>query len=193
MEYDLDYTTSKKSKWTNQCKYIMLHHTGWGTFESSMNYLAYNSAEVSVHYVIWAEWEIWRIWLDNYIMWHAGTWNRSYWTYINDKAIWIEIVSDWHNFTEKQLHSLRKIVIELQNKYDIWINNIIRHKDYTTRKWDIWDAFYKWYSSFKEWKESLNEDIELNNLKIRNSFLEMQNTILKERLLDIDKIVHWKD
>lgn len=185
IEYDLDYTTIKKSSWINEAQYLMLHHTWWGTFKSNMDYLAHSSTEVSTHYIIGSKWEIGRIWLDSYIMWHAWSWDKEYWAYINDKALWIEVASDWFTYTDIQIKALKKLILELQKKHNILKENIIRHKDYTTRKWDIWDNFYEWYNSFEEWKESLWESEELESLRKENKELRL-------RLVAIDKIVHWK-
>lgn len=200
--YNLAYTTNKFTKGKNTCEYIMLHHTWAWTFKSMMNYLAKNQAQVSCHYVIWEGGEIWRIGLDSYIMWHAWIWDKKYWKYINHRAIWIEVVSDWYKFTKQQVKSLTMLIKTLQNKYNIPTGNIIRHKDFTTRKWDIWDNFYKilGYSSYKEYLKreidwqlvpednSVTEipkiEQELKLQKIRNEKLRAENEELKDTIRD---------
>lgn len=187
IEYNLDYTTSKKTAWKNTCEYIMLHHTWSWTFKNMMNYLANHEAKVSCHYVIWKKWEVGRIWLDNYITWHAWTWiykwiARNKWNY---HCIGIEVVSDWITFTKEQIDTMTRLVIELQKKHNIPTENVIRHKDYSPwRKWDIWDNFYKklWYSNYQEY---LNKEIDWKLVPEDNSVIEVSQI---EQELKIQKI-----
>lgn len=160
MKYELDVTTSKFSKGTNSKKYIMLHHTGWVTSLANMtNYLAKNSAQVSAHYVVAKDWGVARIGTDDYILWHAGTWSKIAWVVntMNNHSIWIEVISDGTNFTDAEVTATWELVKYLSELHNIPTTNIIRHKDYSTRKWDIWDNFYKtaWFDSFSKWKDSI--------------------------------------
>jgi len=189
ISYDLDYVTNKFSKWTNSCDYIMLHHTAWWSFKSNMTLLSSGSRIASAHYVIWKNGEIWRIWLDDYVLWHTGAWSypwmkTNFW---NNYCIWIEVVSDWYSYTKKQIETLEKLVKELQKKHSIWIKNIIRHKDYAPkRKWDIGDNFFKimWYKTFQEWKYNLTWKIGCEKLLSKIRVLEKE-IILKDAILDI--------
>ena len=173
IEYNLDYTTNERSAWVNECTHIMLHHTWGGTFSGNMGYLSrekYNwSARVyaSAHYVIWDKWEIGRIWLDTFILWHAWSWSfegmiNNLW---NNYSVWIEVVSDWKVFTVAQIESLAILVRELKKKHNIENSRVIRHKDYApSRKWDISDNFYKtvWCDSYEQW---LEEKVDLQFVK----------------------------
>lgn len=62
---------------------------------------------------------------------------------MNAHSIGIEVISNGTDFTEAQVIALAELVKYLKEKYGIDPGNIIRHKDYSTRKWDIGDAFYK--------------------------------------------------
>lgn len=159
MKYTYDVTTRKYSKGTNSKKYIMLHHTGGVTTLANMtNYLAKNSAQVSAHYVIGKNGGISRIGTDNYILWHAGLGSKipGVVNNMNAHSIGIEVVSNGVNFTEAQVIALAELVKHLQKTHKIKPQNIIRHKDYSTRKWDIGDNFYKVVGckSYSEWIEN---------------------------------------
>ena len=146
MKYLYDLTTRKYSKGTNTKKYIMLHHTGGVTSLKNMaNFLAYNSAQVSAHYVIDKAGNIARIGTDDYILWHAGTGNKiaGVVNNMNANSIGIEVISNGVNFTEAQVNALAELVKHLSETHKIPQSRIIRHKDYSTRKWDIGDNFYK--------------------------------------------------
>lgn len=161
---------TKKTSWNNNSKtFIMLHHTWWSLiFDNQFKALSENlNVKASCHYVIWQEWEIWQIWNDNQVLWHAWTWNNIQW-YINNMnvhSIWIELVSDWKLFTNKQRQSTIILVKHLMAKYDISIENVIRHLDYShPRKIDVWDNFWNHkYKSFKDWKETELKDCTKTN------------------------------
>jgi len=164
MKYDLDLTTRNFSSRTkNKKQFIMLHHTWSTNFANTTRYLA-NAKNVSAHYTIWLNWEVGRIWNDNYVLWHSWKWifpwiPRNFW---NSYSIWIEVVSNWKYFTKIQIDKLEELLVELMEKYSIPKANIIRHKDYAPRrKWDIWDNFYKiaGYSSFEDWRLLFNNKV----------------------------------
>lgn len=187
--YKYDVTTRKYTVWINKCEFIMLHHTAWvSSLKSMTDYLSNNKAQVSVHYIIDQKWEISRIWMDNYILWHSGKWSKmpEYKDKMNNYAIGIEVISDWKTFTKEQIDYLYKLVKELQKKHNIPNDKVIRHKDYSETKIDIWDNFYKvvWYNSFEEWKEwkktDLRKSIKEELSKIKNSI-----SIIEELINDL--------
>lgn len=160
--YKIDETTNKHSWKTNSKKFIMLHHTGnIASLENMVTYLSKNPTQVSAHYVVGLNWDIGRIWTDDYVLWHAGTGDliEGHIDNMNAHSIWIEVISNGTDFTKKQIDSLVDLVRDIKDRNNISIANIIRHKDYSTRKWDIWDNFYKPYSSFEEWKKQLESPL----------------------------------
>ena len=166
--YKYDYTTKKYTKGTNSKTFILLHHTGGvSSLKNMTEYLANNPAQVSAHYVVGQNGDISRIGTDDYILWHAGTGDLidGYINTMNNHAIGIEVISDGEHFTKQQIKALEKLVKDIQARNNIPTENIIRHKDYSTRKWDIGDNFYKiaWYNSFEEWR-NFKEVWEYRNL-----------------------------
>ena len=163
--------TTKKSAWTNACTGIVIHHTAWWTFESNMRYLSSSPAKASVHFVIWENGEVWKIWDPRDILWHAGNW--SWWgcSNVNTKFLWIEVVGFWE-YNIHQFIRLTDLVEYLMWNFTIDRNNIIRHSDCTqdrsitkdrilwdgtrpVKKRDIWLPFFWDNLHFKKRREQL--------------------------------------
>jgi len=94
---------------------------------------------------------------------------------INWSAIGIEVQSDGYRFTEEQRASLKILVRYLISLYGNKPEDIIRHADYTFRKWDIGDAF--WNNKFKTWKEY-----------VLNSFYNPKKAIKSIKVIPQEKI-----
>lgn len=150
--------TNKLTKWTNTCEYIILHHTAsWSSVPgiNVVKYLAQNSAQVSVHYVVDRNWDIYKLAEDNAICWHAWVSSWEWKTDLNKYSIWIEIVSDWTIFTEEQRNSVRELVSYLMKQHKLSSDKVIRHKDIAPwRKIDVWDNF--WNNEFKTYNDYQN-------------------------------------
>lgn len=129
-QFNKKVDTKKKSAWTNSCVWIVIHHTAWWTFESNMNYLSKSPAKASVHFVIWPEWECWKIWDPRDILWHAGNWSWGAMDNVNNWFLWIEVVWVW-DFNIRQLIKLTDLVEYLMWVFNIEKNNIVRHSDVT--------------------------------------------------------------
>lgn len=178
--YAIDAKTWKHSWTVNKCTRLMIHHTGSvASLENMVDYLSEAKAEVSAHYAIVPNWDIARIGMDNYILWHAWRGDLLEWfkDNMNNYSIWIEVISNWTDFTKEQVNSLYKLVKELQKKHNISNENVIRHKDYTNRKWDIGDNFYKKVgcSSFEVWKEYGRSEHNIKSLRTQIMRLEEMN------------------
>ena len=169
-------STNKKSKWTNSIKWIVIHHTAWWTYESNVKYLSEGLAKASVHFVIWENGEVAKIWDPKDILWHA--WNGSWWWVDNCNTgfLWIEVVWTWE-YNIQQLIRLTDLVEYLMWVYKLDKYNIIRHSDCTqdreitrarkcwmwvgkVKKWDIGPAFFgnspaNWHSTFLLWRNQL--------------------------------------
>lgn len=165
----------------NTCKYIILHHTGtkeW-TIQWNINVLTWKTkVQASVHYIIDVNWDIYKIWNHKDILRHAGLSNYKWLTDLNKYSIWIEVIwplSDgW--FTNEQKESIKKLVTNLCNNLKIPKENILRHKDITTRKVDIADTLWN-----KEYK-SYNDYIDSFFIK-KSKYTDLMNNILIEKEL----------
>jgi N-acetyl-anhydromuramyl-L-alanine amidase AmpD len=131
--------TAKKSTWINKKLLLIVHHTAWWTFDSNVDYLSKNPAQVSCHYVAWYEWEVAQIWTENDILWHRGWWSWKEYKNANLISIWIEVVSgvNWKWFTDKQIEAVAELIKDIATRNNITPDRILRHKDIDKRKIDI--------------------------------------------------------
>jgi len=173
--------TINKTPGINSCKYIILHHTWtkeW-TINWNINVLTWKTkVQASAHYLIDINWDIYKIWNDKDILWHAWLSKYKWLNDLNKYSIWIEVIwplSDWW-FTYDQKESIKKLVIYLCELHKIPKENILRHKDITTRKVDIADNLWN-----KEYK-SYNEYIDSFFIK-KSKYTDLMNNILDEKKL----------
>lgn len=137
-------------EYINKPKYVMLHHTGVvGRWNERL--LSTGGGRYSCHYLIKQDGTIYQFAKHTQVTWHAGTWYyKGIKNTMNHKSIWIEIESNWKDFTEVQRTHTRLLINKLMK--ELWDLEIIRHRDYAPkRKWDIWDNF--WKIPYKTWKE----------------------------------------
>ncbi len=148
------YKTQNITKGKNTMEYIVLHHTGGGTWVSNAQRLSNPKSGVSVHFVVWEDWKIYKLANGNQITWHAGVSSWEWKTNLNQYSVWIEIVWPW--FTDIQRQSVRELIKYLL--INLWLDytKIIRHKDIAPkRKIDVDDTFWNnEYQTFNEYKLS---------------------------------------
>lgn len=151
---------------TNECwignntkEFIIIHHTGSKpetTLEQIVNFFK-RKDYISVHYVIGKDGTIVQMVDDNDRAWHAGVseWNGK--KNLNHYSIGIEILSDGYNFTQQQREACVELCRMLVKKYNIPIDNVLRHADITPgRKWDVGPDFYlKDWSSWAEFQGAI--------------------------------------
>lgn len=165
-------STDKYSKWReNTCQYIILHHTWGWTYSSNVKYLSKSSAQASVHFVVWENWECAKIWEPRQVMRHA--WQSQRWPLVsmNYYSLWIEIVWYWE-YNIHQLMMVTDLVEYLMWVYGIPKENVLRHSDIAqrwdysrnkelwdwkrpARKTDVWLPFFWDNLHFKRWREQL--------------------------------------
>lgn len=142
----------------------MLHHTAtkeW-TLQGNLNWLLWIRASnnpVSAFALIDTNWDTYKLSEPTDITRHA--WSGKRLNIVNDMnnySLWIEVIwplKDWW-FTFEQKVALKKLVRYLMKTFNIPKENVIRHKDYTSRKTDISDAFWNTkYKSFQDRKNTL--------------------------------------
>ena len=138
---------SKKARTLKTIRYLIIHYSGMQSGRVSMDRLKNPKSNVSCHYFIERNGNIFRMVEDNKIAWHAG---KSKWRDIknlNKNSIGIEIQNKGHfinyqNFTKKQIFSLIKLIKVLMKKYKIKTKNILGHSDIAPlRKLDPGEKF----------------------------------------------------
>lgn len=125
-------------------KYIILHYTEM-PFLAALKKLCDKAEEVSAHYLIKEDGEIFQLVEDRYKAWHAG---RSSWRgkgELNESSIGIELDNLGNGeFPPAQMESCITLCTLLCNEHNIHPSNIIGHSDIApSRKIDP-GIFFKW-------------------------------------------------
>jgi len=173
-KFDNVYTTTKKSHWVNTCQYIIIHHTGWWTYLSNCKYLSVGSSPASVHFVVWENGEVAKIWDPRWILRHA--WQSEWWAlkWMNSYSLGIEVV--WPNkewkFSDAQYIKLVELIKYLMEHFKIPVEKVLKHADIAwvwakqeklrdwktpARKVDIKSTLWRdrWYQNFAEWRQKV--------------------------------------
>jgi len=174
--------TKNKTPGVNTCEYIILHHTAtweW-TIKWVINWFIW-SRQASAHYVIDTNGDIYKIWNDKDVLWHAWLSKWQWKTDLNKYSIWIEIIwplANWW-FTDKQKDSTGELLKYLSDKYGIKKENILRHKDISPgRKTDIADSF--WNKKFKTFDDYKNSLFVKKEIMWKTKYTDIMNNVIKE-------------
>ncbi len=168
----MNYSSRKKNK---TVKFIVIHYTGMETLKLAYHKLSHNNSNVSIHYLISRNGNIFNLLCPKLKAWHAGKSKWKNYEDINDYSIGIELENKGHefgytNFSDKQYSSLKKLILFLKHNFQILEKNIIFHSDIApNRKQDPGEKFFinkigvnrfKYKSKFK-YKYSINELLSL--------------------------------
>ena len=110
---------------------IVLHHTGGGTLESNVAWLASPESRLSAHYVIGKDGTVVHAVRDEDRAWHAGVSRLGDRDRVNDFSIGIEIVNDGDNvdpYPPAQMEALARLVAWLVQAHGIGLDRIIGHR-----------------------------------------------------------------
>ena len=146
---------SRSGEKQNKIENLVIHWVGnaGSSAMANRNYfenLQYtHKTYASSHYIVGLNGEIIRCIPDNEVAFHAGSYS------MNRKSIGIEDCHpDWEGkFNEETYNSLVELCAELCKKYEIPINNVIRHYDVTGKNCP------KYYVEHEEAWEQLKQDI----------------------------------
>ncbi len=136
---------------------VVIHYTGMKTAKEALDRLTSKESEVSAHYLIDENGDVYQMVDDDKRAWHAGI---SYWkgrTNINDFSIGIELANKghefgYHAFSSPQMDSLLYLCLSLKSKYDITAENFVGHSDIApSRKEDPGELF--------DWKQMAKNGI----------------------------------
>lgn len=128
----------KKVNDTSRIKYIVVHYVGaTGSAEDNCKYYASRYVGASAHYFVGHKGEVWQSVEDKDIAWHCGATRYKHPYCRNANSIGIEMCcrknlsnNTWY-FEEQTVESTIQLVKELMKKYNIPIDNVIRHYDVT--------------------------------------------------------------
>jgi N-acetylmuramoyl-L-alanine amidase len=154
LNYSPNFNPIKRSK--KQIKFIIFHYTGMKKESAAIKKLTNIQSEVSSHYLIKKNGEIFTLVPDLYIAWHAGKSSWKNYVSLNKNSIGIEISNPGHEFkykkfSNKQIISLLKLSKFLIKKYKVDPKNILGHSDIApSRKKDPGEKFpWKYLSKNK--------------------------------------------
>ena len=137
-------------------EYIVIHYVGAvSSAKNNVDYFYDKDRQSSAHYFV-DEKSIWQCVEDTNIAWHCGGAKKYFSNCRNSNSIGIELcckkdkAGKWY-FEDKTLENATELVRSLINKYNVKIENIIRHYDVTHKvcpKPFVDDA--KYWNKFKE-------------------------------------------
>lgn len=179
--------------------YVVLHHTAQDSVKQTLNTFTLPRTQVSSHYVVAKNGEIYHMLNDYLRAWHGGIgqWGNN--TDLNSSSLGIEIDNNGkEKFTDLQITSLLKLLDEIKEKYNIPAENFIGHSDIApSRKVDP-NAYFPWKrladAGFGLWYN----EAEVENLQLEAEFFKPNplvinlNTRLTTRIPFIDKLVFPK-
>lgn len=120
-------------------KYIVVHYTAnnGDTAKGNCNYFKSENRQASAHYFV-DEKEIWQCVKDEEVAWHVGGAKRYYNDCRNNNSIGIELCSrkdsnGKYYFKRETIENAQKLISYLMVKYDIPLQNVIRHYDVTRK------------------------------------------------------------
>jgi len=134
IKLDLSPNYSKKTRFKNDIKFVIIHYTGMQSEIESIDRLKNPKHKVSCHYLINRKGNITQMVNDSKIAWHAGKSKCKNFNNINNSSLGIELVNKGHqfgyqNFNNKQINSLIKLCKSLKKKYFIKKENFLGHSD----------------------------------------------------------------
>ena len=153
--------------------YVVIHHTAQDSVKQSLNTFTLPGAQVSAHYLISKDGEIYHMLNDYYRAWHGGVgfWGNN--TDLNSTSIGIELDNNGSDtFTEAQIKSLLDVLKQLKEKYKIPARNFIGHSDIApSRKVDP-NANFPWKRLAEEGYGLWYDQEEIDDLKMGNEFFK---------------------
>mgnify|MGYP001433599189 FL=1 len=154
LNYSPNFNPKKRTY--KKIKFIICHYTGMKKESEAINRLTNIQSEVSSHYLIKNNGNIFTLVPDLYEAWHAGKSSWKNYRSLNLNSIGIEITNPGHEFgyktfSKKQISSLVKLSKFLIKKYKISSSNILGHSDIAPqRKKDPGEKFpWKYLSKNK--------------------------------------------
>ena len=180
LNYSPNFNSKKRTY--KKIQFIIFHYTGMKKESEAINRLTNIQSEVSSHYLIKNNGNIFTLVPDLYEAWHAGKSSWKNYKSLNQNSIGIEITNPGHEFgykkfSKKQIFSILKLSKFLMKKYKISSKNILGHSDIAPeRKKDPGEKFPWEYLSKNKigiW-HTLNKQDLIKNRKLKISKIEKE-------------------
>lgn len=147
--------------------YVVLHHTAQHSIEQTLQTFTLPRTQVSSHYVISRDGEIYQMLNDYYRAWHGGVGKWGNDTDLNSSSIGIELDNDgFEDFPPAMINSLLDLLKVLKERHKIPDANFIGHSDIApgrkvdpnpTFPWKLLakEGFGLWYDEIEEEEEAV--------------------------------------
>lgn len=110
--------------------YVIIHHTAQDSTAQTLTTFTLPRTQVSSHYVIGKDGDVYHMLNDYYRAWHGGAGKWGHNTDLNSSSIGIELDNNGSDpFLEMQMLSLLELLKILKEKYNIPTENFIGHLD----------------------------------------------------------------
>jgi len=151
--------------------YVVIHHTAQDSVGQTLYTFTLPRTQVSAHYVISRDGEIYHMLNDYYRAWHGGIgmWGNN--TDLNSSSIGIELDNNgFEEFSEAQIKNLLEVLKQLKEKYNIPPKNFIGHSDIApSRKVDP-NVNFPWKRLAEEGYGLWYEEEKLEELELSSDF-----------------------
>lgn len=130
---------------------VVIHHTAQDSVAQTLKTFTLERTQVSSHYVIGENGEIYQMLNDLYRAWHGGNsqWGSN--TDLNSSSIGIELDNNGYEaFSELQIASLKELLKHLKAKYNIPTANFIGHSDIAPSRKNDPNRTFPWKELAKE-------------------------------------------
>lgn len=109
---------------------VVLHYTAMRTAAAALERLCDPAAEVSAHYLIGPQGEIWQLVDEEQRAWHAGAGRWGSVTDVNSRSIGIELANRGdHPFAAAQMDALEGLLGGIAERWSIRPERVIGHSD----------------------------------------------------------------
>ncbi len=109
---------------------VVLHYTAMESAEAALERLCDPAYEVSSHYLIGADGQLWQLVAEEMRAWHAGAGEWAGQGDINSRSIGIELDNRGdHPFSEPQVACLERLLPEIMARWGIRPEGLIGHSD----------------------------------------------------------------
>ena len=149
---------------------IVLHYTAMPTTQQALERLCDPQHQVSAHYLISRQGQIWRLVDEQHRAWHAGAGAWGGVTDVNSRSIGIELANTGTQpFSEPQMAFLERLLADISVRHAIRPERIIGHSDMAPdRKADPGKRF-DWRRLAKQglsvWPDAISADVDIAKFK----------------------------
>lgn len=130
---------------------IILHHTAVEECSDVLRVLSSPAMQVSAHYVVDRNGDIYQLVDESKIAWHAGVSSWHGRESMNKYSIGIEIVNTgFEEFPDAQMHAVIELCKDIKQRHNIEDRNIIAHADVAPNRKVDPSEYFKWHDLYKE-------------------------------------------